>query len=43
MLPSEAFFSSQIFLNLQFGFEGKIEYLCLMKMNMLALREQHKS
>jgi len=40
MLPSEAFFPSQIFFILQYRFEGKTEYLWLTKMNMLTLREQ---
>jgi len=40
MLPSEAFFSSQILLILQYRFEGKTEYLWPKKMNMLTLREQ---
>jgi hypothetical protein len=40
MLPKEAFFSSQIFLILQFSFEGKTEYLLITKMTMLTLREQ---
>gem|GEM_PF-4980409 len=39
MLPKEAFFSSQIFLILQYKFEGKIEYLWSTEMNMLTLRE----
>ena len=40
MLPKEAFFSSQIFLILQFSFEGKTEYLLITKEAMLTLREQ---
>ena len=40
MLPMEAFFSSQIFLILQFSFEGKTEYLLITKETMLTLREQ---
>ena len=42
MLPMEAFFSSPIFLFLQFSFEGKTEYVLLTKMNMLTLREQQR-
>ena len=40
MLPVEAFFLSQIFLLLQFSFEGKTEYLLITKEAMLTLREQ---
>jgi hypothetical protein len=40
MLPMEAFFSTQIFLILQFSFEGKTEYLLITKEAMLTLREQ---
>ena len=36
----EAFFSTQIFLILQFSFEGKTEYLLFTKKAMLTLREQ---
>jgi hypothetical protein len=36
----EAFFSTQIFLILQFSFEGKTEYLLITKEAMLTLREQ---
>jgi hypothetical protein len=43
MLPKEAFFSSQIFLILQYKFEGKTEYLLLTEMKMLTLREQRSS
>ena len=40
MLPMEAFFSSPIFLILQYSFEGKTEYLLIIKETMLTLREQ---
>jgi len=40
MLPLEAFFSSQIFLILQYRFEGKTEYLLITKETMLTLHEQ---
>ena len=40
MLPWKHFFSSQIFLFLQFSFEGETEYLLITKETMLTLHEQ---
>jgi CubicO group peptidase (beta-lactamase class C family) len=40
MLPTEAFFLSQLFLFLKFRFEGKTQNLSLTKMNMFTPREQ---
>jgi hypothetical protein len=40
MLPMEAFFSTSIFLILQYRFEGKTEYLLIANETLLTLREQ---